>query len=182
MEFSDFFKILKRHKLTLIVIPVITVIITYFLVHNQPDSYSSEARIATGIVDQTQQLLNNNNAQESQINQEFSNLTEMLRSKKMLDQLAYKLIIHDLTSDKPYRDPSPLFKELSTNEKQRAVSTLTGLYKTRDGLSLFNPDQNRLNKLVVSMHYDDQSILKTLQVYRVQNSDYITVHFDSENA
>jgi Mrp family chromosome partitioning ATPase/uncharacterized protein involved in exopolysaccharide biosynthesis len=182
MEFSDFFKILKRHKLTLIVIPVITVIITYFLVHNQPDSYSSEARIATGIVDQTQQLLNNNNAQESQINQEFSNLTEMLRSKKMLDQLTYKLIIHDLTSDKPYRDPSPLFKELSTNEKQRAVSTLTSLYKTRDGLSLFNPDQNRLNKLVVSMHYDDQSILKTLQVYRVQNSDYITVHFDSENA
>jgi len=88
MEFSDFFKILKRHKLTLIIVPVVTVIIAYFLVHNQPDSYSSAARIATGIVDQTQQLLNNNNAQESQINQEFSNLTEMLRSKKMLDQLS----------------------------------------------------------------------------------------------
>src|SRR4051812_34980042 len=35
---------------------------------------------------------------------------------------------------------------------------------------------------MASMKYDDQSILNKLQVYRVQNSDYINVVFDSENA
>ena len=82
MELGNYFKILSRHKLTLIIIPLITIIITYFLVRHQPDSYTSEAQIATGIVDKTQQALSNNNneaQQESQIAQNFDNLIEIMR-------------------------------------------------------------------------------------------------------
>ncbi|MDF2435521.1 MAG: polysaccharide biosynthesis transport protein [Mucilaginibacter sp.] len=183
MEFSDFVKIIQKQKLIIIIIPVIAVIITYFLVRNQANSYSSQAKIATGIVDQTQKILNiDGDAQESKVNQEFSNIIEMLKSKRILDQLAYKLIIHDLTSNKPYRKPSAIFSQLNANAKTHAVATFTDLYKNRKGLSLFNPDQNGLNKLVASMHYDDQSILKSLLIYRIQSSDYINVQFDSENA
>lgn len=183
MEFSNFLKVVKRHKFTLILVPVFAVIITYFLVHNQPDVYSSQAKLATGIVDQTQRILSDgSDPQESKINQQFDNLIEMLKSKRMLDQLSYKLIIHDLTSDKPYRTPSALLSQLNTNARQHALDTYTDLYKKRQALSLFNSDQNGLHKLLVSMKYDDQSILKKLLVYRVQNSDYINVQFDSEGA
>ena len=117
MELSSFLRVLKKHRFTIVIIPVITVIITYFLVRNQANSYLSQAKIATGIVDQTQRSLSDigSGAQESEINQEFANLVEMLRSKRMLDQVAYKLMIHDLTSDKPFREPSKLLQTLNAD-------------------------------------------------------------------
>lgn len=183
MELGNFLRILKKHRFTLILVPIFAVIITYFLVHNQPDVYSSQAKLATGIVDQTQQILGNeSDPQESKVNQQFSNLIEILKSKRMLDQVSYKLIIHDLSSDKPYRKPSALLNQLNASARQHALDTYTNLYKKRQALSLFNSDQNGLHKLLVSMKYDDQSLLKTLMVYRIQTSDYINVQFDSEGA
>jgi succinoglycan biosynthesis transport protein ExoP len=183
MEFSNFFKVIKKHKFTLVLVPVFTVIITYFLVHNQPDVYTSQAKLATGIVDETQHIsIGGLDLQESKINQQFDNLIEMLKSKRILDQLSYKLIIHDLSSNTPYRKPSALFNQLNASARKHALETFTNLYKKRQPLSLFNPDQNGMHKLLESMKYDDQSVLKSLLVYRVQSSDYINVQFDSEGA
>ncbi|MGZ3873639.1 MAG: GumC family protein [Mucilaginibacter sp.] len=183
MEFSNFLKILLKHKLTIIIVPIITVIIAYFLVRNQPDVYSSQAKIATGIVDQTQKvLIDFNDSQESKTNQEFNNLIELLRSKKMIEQLSYTLMIHDLTSNEPYRKPSKLLNQLNASARQHAIAVFTGLLKNRGSLSLYNADQAGLNRVLVSMRYDYQSILNTLTVYRSQGSDYIIVQFESENA
>lgn len=182
MDLISFLRVLKRHKFTIVIIPVVAVIITYFLVRNQADSYLSQGKIATGIVDQTQRGIGDvGGFQESEINQEFANLIEMIRSKRMLDQVSYKLMIHDLTSDKPYRQASKLAQTLNADAKKHAVEVYTDLYKKRQALSLFNPDQNGLSKLLESMKYDDRSLLDKLQAYRLQNSDYISVQFDSEN-
>jgi len=183
MEFKGFIKLLKKQRFIIILVPVIAIIITYFLTKNQPNSYSSKAVLATGIVDQTQNILNEGaDAQESKISQEFSNLTEMLKSKKVLDQVSYTLMIHDLTSKDPYRKPSKLLQTLNADARHHALVTYMDLYKRRDALSLFDADQNGLNILLGSMKYDDQSLLNNLTVYRVQNSDYIEVEFDSESA
>jgi polysaccharide biosynthesis transport protein len=183
MEFANFIKLLKRQRFIIVLVPVIAIIITYFLTKNQPNTYSSKAVLATGIVDQTQNIINEGaDAQESKISQEFSNLTEMLKSKKVLDQVSYYLMIHDLTSKEPYRKPSKLLQTLNASARRHALQTYTDLYKQRDALSLFDADQNGLNVLLGSMKYDDQSLLNNLTVYRVQNSDYIEVQFDSESA
>jgi succinoglycan biosynthesis transport protein ExoP len=181
MDFSGFFRILKRHKLTLILVPAISVIITYFLVRNQPNIYASQVKIATGITDQTQTVLSIvADAQESKINQQFSNLIEMVKSKKILEQLSYKLMIHDLTSSEPYTKPSSLFKQLNASAREHAVATYTDLYNSRKSLNLFNPDQNGMNQLLESMHYDQNSLLKNITVYRIQSSDYLYVEYDAE--
>ena len=54
-ELLQFLMLLKRNKITLILVPVITVIVSYFLVKRLPDSYEAHARIATGLVDKTDQ-------------------------------------------------------------------------------------------------------------------------------
>ncbi|RYY36022.1 MAG: lipopolysaccharide biosynthesis protein [Sphingobacteriaceae bacterium] len=184
MDLGNFIKLLLKHKYTLIAIPVLAVIITYFLVRNQPSMYSSQAQIATGIVDQTQQVLNDQNVQESKISQEFSNLIQMMRSKRILDQVSYQLIIHDLTSERPFKKPSELFTDIKNNPsaKKHAIEVYTDMYKKRGTLSLFNNDQNGLNKVLESMGYDDKSILKTLTIYRAENSDFINVQYDAEDS
>jgi succinoglycan biosynthesis transport protein ExoP len=182
MELGNFLKLLLRHKLTLIIVPVITVIITYFLVRNQPDVYTSEAQIATGIADQSQQLPGElASFQDAQVNQEFSNLIEMIRSRKILDQVSYQLIIHDLTSNTPYRKPSKLFTELNPAARKHALAVFTEKYQQRASLSLWDKDQNGLRQLLTSMRYDDQSIFEKLNVYRAQNSDFINMQFSSDD-
>ncbi len=181
MEIKGFFTLLGKHKYTLVIIPLVAVIITYFLVRNQPDTFTSQAEIATGIVDQTKQSLTQEIQQEAQINQQFNNLIAITRSKKMLDQVSYQVMIHDLTSKSPYRKPSKLLESLNETARKHAVDVYTELYKKRQELSLFDPDQQGLYKLMGSMHYDDQSILKNLTVYRADNSDFIQVQMDADN-
>lgn len=182
MDFSKFLQLLYRLRLLLILIPVSTVIITYFLTRNLADTYSSRARIATGIADQSQQFLDNgNNTQESKINQDFNNLIQTMRLKKMLDQVSYKLILHDLTNIKPFRKPGKLLQTFTADAKKHAAEVYAMHADSLSELSLINGDEKGLYKVLKSMKYDDESILSKLAVYRVENSDFIDVQFESEN-
>ena len=184
MELSNFLKLLYRQKFTLIAVPLIAIGVTYFLVRKMPDSYTSKGRIATGLVDESQQeLINNqgNDAGENKINQQFSNLIQMMQLKKIFDQVSYQLMIHDLTSDTPYRQPSKLVKYLSKDAKKHAVEVYTQKYKTREPLSLWDDDQRGLNELILSMGYDDQTLKKKITIFRSNNSDFIDLEYESES-
>lgn len=181
-ELTDFLKLLLKRKYILIGIPLIAIIITYFLVRNMPDAYSSKARIATGMMDNSGQLPGSNNKQESEINQAFNNLVQMMLLKKMVDQVSYQLIIHDLNNnDKTFRDKSKLLDRMTDNARKNALLAYTQKYKTQTELSLYDPAQNKLNELLKSMGYDEIALRTKLSVYRVNNSDYIDIQFESEN-
>jgi polysaccharide biosynthesis transport protein len=103
MEIIKFLKVVKKYLLVLMALPIIAAIAAYFFAKNLPDVYSSRSRIATGIVDQTAQILTSEDfAQETKVNQQFSNLIQILQLKRNLQQVGYKLILHDLTNDTPY--------------------------------------------------------------------------------
>lgn len=184
MDLSKFLNLLYQRRLVLILLPVLTIIITYFLTKNLPDTYLSHARIATGIVDQSQQFLDggDNNGQESKINQDFNNLIQIMRLNKMLDQVSYKLILHDLTDKTPFRKPGKLLLNVSADARKHAVQVYTAHYDSLSELSVFNRDEKGLSAVLKSMKYDNESILAKLAVYRVENSDFIDVQFESENA
>jgi succinoglycan biosynthesis transport protein ExoP len=182
MELGDFFKVLSRHKFTLIIVPIIAIIITYFLVRNQPDTYTSQTQIATGLVDKSQIALSDNTTgAESQVAQNFDNLIEILRSKKITEQVSYQLMIHDLTSTTPFRPPSKLLLQLNQAAREHALAVYTDYYNKRKELSLFNPDQNGLHRLLISMKYDDESLLKNLNTYRAQSSDFIDIEYSDDD-
>src|ERR1700749_4425455 len=100
MEISSYFSLLNKYKYIIIAIVLVTFVGSYFLVKNLPDEYISSTQISTGIVDASRHLLDKDNtptAQSDEINREFSNLTEIIKLKKLIDNLSYELIIHDLS-------------------------------------------------------------------------------------
>lgn len=185
MELGGYFSLLYRHRFTLVIVPILTIIITYILVRNQPENYTSESQIATGIVDKTQQALNDNStsgsSSQDQIAQDFDNLIEILRSKKMLDQVSYQLMIHDLSSSDPFRPPCKLMTQMNRGAREHALAVYTDFYNNRKSLSLYNPDQAGLSNLLGCMKYDGDAIAKKLTIYRAQNSDFINVDYTAEN-
>ncbi|MES2332699.1 MAG: Wzz/FepE/Etk N-terminal domain-containing protein [Bacteroidota bacterium] len=183
MDVTKFLKLLKRHIFVLLAIPLITVIISYFLVRQLPNVYTSKARIATGLVDQSKQVLNlQDMLQESKTNQEFSNLLQMIQLKKVYDMVSYKLILHDLSSPSPFRKPSALVKDLNEAAVAHAIEVYTRQYENNEPLQLFDADQRGLNQVLASMGYDEGSLRKNMNIYRVNNSDFVDIEFQSENA
>jgi succinoglycan biosynthesis transport protein ExoP len=182
MDLTKFLRLLKRHIFVLIAIPLVTVIITYFLVRQLPSSFVSKARLATGLVDQSKQVLNlQDMLQESKTNQEFSNLLQMIELKKVYDQVSYKLILHDLTSPAPFRKPSALLKDLNKDAINHAIEVYTRQYELNEPLLLWDADQRGLNQVLASMGYDEGSLRRNMSIYRVNNSDFVDIEFTSEN-
>lgn len=182
MELLNFLKVLLRYKLLLITVPLAAVIITFFLVTNMPNKYLSQSRLATGIVDNTEQMPSAKMLfQDVKANQEFDNIIQMMLLKKIVNQVSYSLIIHDLTSDTPYRKKSDVVEELNPAAKAHALEVYRAKYAKMESLSLWSNDEKGLYSVLESMRYDYESLIKGLRIYRLGSSDFITVEFESEN-
>jgi len=180
---KKFINLLLRYKFALMTIPLITVMVTLYIVRNLPDVYPSQAQIATGIVDEAQQL-NLSDAvslQESRNSQKYVNMVEIMLSKSMLDLVSYKLIIHDLTT-KPFREPSEVLKRFNLEAKKQILSVFKEKDGKKEGLNLRNDDEKELHRILSSMGYDELSLKLDMQVYRAGKSDYIYIDFQSENS
>ena len=182
MELQKFFLLLYKRKYILLIVPMIAVFITYFLVRKLPDTFKSRSRISTGLVDQSQQFLETNKTQdENKISQQFSNLIEMNRLKRIFDQVSFQLMVHDLTSDKPFRPPSKLLNEIGPEARAHALDVFKKHIVSKEPLSLFDKDQFGINQLLISMGYDEPTLQKKIIIYRVNNSDFIDFEYESEN-
>lgn len=182
MELMNFWKRLKRHSAILILIPVITAIIAFFVSLKLPDKYISHARLASAAADKTQQLVGQNDQpEESKLSLEFDNLLQTLTLNKIIDRVSYKLILHDLTDKTPFRSPSKLLKEMSPADKDSLVSTFNAYYDAHRPLNTSDSKDKKLCKVLKSMKYDDVSLKKTLTASRMESSQYINLEFASEN-
>ncbi|RYE56139.1 MAG: lipopolysaccharide biosynthesis protein, partial [Sphingobacteriales bacterium] len=185
-EVKKFLSIVRKYILALVIVPAVTIIIAFFLVRNAPDSFLSQSQIATGIVDETRQyqqqsLTNLGVLPNDQVNQEFSNLITMMKMKKMLDQVSYKLIIHDLTAEKPFRKPSQEIRYLNKSARAHALSVYRAKYAKKEALNLWDRDQNGIYNVLTSVGYDSESLIKNLNIYRAGSSDFINVEYESED-
>ncbi len=182
-ELKKFIDLLLRYKIVLITVPLITVMVTFYIVRNLPDVFPAQAQIATGIVDETQQMALSEASvlQESRINQKFINMVQVMNSKSMIDLVSYKLIIHDL-SGKPFREPSELLKTLNLEAKKHALSVFKEKYSKKEGLNLRNDDENGLHRILGSMGYDYMSLMNDMLIYRAGTTDFIFIDFQSENS
>ncbi|AMR32677.1 hypothetical protein A0256_15230 [Mucilaginibacter sp. PAMC 26640] len=184
MEFANFLKVLWKHKNLLIIVPLATIIISYFLVKNLADKYVSNAQIATGIIDESRHLLDkesNSAAQEQQIAQGFSNLIEIMKLKKLINQVSYQLILHDLTSPTPFKPYSKLFLTMNAGAKNHAIALFNQKLKRMEPMDFYNKDENGLNELLRSMKYDERNLREDLQIIRDEDSDFISVSYESAN-
>jgi polysaccharide biosynthesis transport protein len=183
-EFVQFLRLLQRNKITLILVPLITVILCYFLVRRLPDTFESHARIATGLVDKTDQVVTRaKEEQDQQIARKFESLIQVMRLKRTLDQVSYRLILNDLkgNKDSTWREPVKELEEMSKAEKARAIAIISQKYQKREELLLWKPQEKKLNDIIVDMGYGANSLREKLIIYRTGVGDYIDITYEADN-
>lgn len=184
MEVKNFLKLVKKYIYLVIGVPVITAIVAYFIVRQLPDTYISKGSIATNIVAQStqQEILSSiDNLQESRVTQQFSNLIESMRMKRIMDLVSYQLIIHDLSENDPFLPLSKDIKALSPAQKKTYLEEYKALYKSHQEISPSRSGQEVLYRLLVSMGYDEASLNSKMRITRVSNSDFLEIEFQAES-
>nr|WP_121273066.1 Wzz/FepE/Etk N-terminal domain-containing protein [Pedobacter schmidteae] len=184
MDIKAFLKTLNKYKWILIFVPVVAAVITFFLVKNLPNQYSSEAQIATGLIDQSKQVASGNqNNDFFKISQQFSNIIERMKMRKMISILSYNLILHDLENPKESFKPySKKVDSLSSAEKSEVIALYRQKLLNKEVITIGdNKGKYKLYDIIGSMKYHKEDIEKKLNVYRPENSDFINVDYVSEN-
>jgi uncharacterized protein involved in exopolysaccharide biosynthesis/Mrp family chromosome partitioning ATPase len=124
--------------------------------------------------------MNGKSVPEVQVNQEFGNIIQTMTLKKVLNQISYQLALHDLSTEKPFRETGNSLTHLSPGEKRQAIEIITNKYNNREELSLNNLQENKLHRLLISAKYDSESLLPDLLILRVINSDFIDLTYAAE--
>lgn len=183
MDFKAFLKHIGRYKWLIIIVPLITMGITYFMVKNLPKQYSSEAQISTGLVDQSKQLsAAEQNMDYFKTSQQFANIIEKMKMKKIMSILSYNLILHDLENPKnSFKKYSERLDSLTGTKKSAVIAAFKDKLAKKETLTLSDKGNNELYDYVASMGYDENSINKNLTINRTDGSDYINVSYVSAN-
>ncbi|MCE7041485.1 lipopolysaccharide biosynthesis protein [Dyadobacter sp. CY312] len=182
-ELVLYLKLLYRNKIALILVPLVTLVICFFLVRELPDQFKSHGSISTGLVDKTEQVLNlAEKDQESEINRKFDNLTQMMMLKRVMDQVSYNLLLHDLQNpDKAFRQPGAVMESLDKAGRQKYITLVSQKLKNREELLPGNKENDVIISLLEDTGYDYNSLVSKISVYRLKNSDYISIDAEADN-
>lgn len=187
MNIKAFLNLIAKYKWLVIAIPTITLFITYLFVKNLPKEYKSQAKLSTGLLDPSRQVapdVPNYSGPDLliKINQQFTNIMDIMTMPKNMSILSYRLILHDLKNpQKPFKTQSDDVKALSAADRQEAIKLFEERLIKKQVLTPLDNYRIKLYNLVKSMGYDAAALSKSLAISHEDNSDFITVEFTSEN-
>src|SRR5690606_2193671 len=123
IDFKALFKYLIRYSWLLLLVPVTTAALTFFLTRDLPDNFSSEARIL---------VVSNSSGGDAPTARQFNYFVEMIRSKSMINVLSYRLIIHDLEHpEAPFTKFSEQLSDLSASQRQESLLDYQTMLRNR---------------------------------------------------
>lgn len=187
MNIKEFLNLIAKYKTLIIAIPAITLFITYLFVKNLPKQYKSQAKLSTGLLDPSRQVapdVPNYSGPDLliKINQQFTNIMDIMVMPKNMSILSYRLILHDLKNPRqPFKPQSDDVNALSDAERQEAIRGFEERLAKKQVLTPFDNYEVKFYNLVKSMGYDGPSIARKLSITHEDNSDFITVEYTSEN-
>jgi len=185
MDLAYFLSVLKRRLWMLLIIPAIAAVAAFFVVRNAPKTYRSSAQLATGFTTDETVKLSDERYNSGRTDQDFNNLIERLRSELTISLVSYNLLLHDLSSDDPFRQPDFENSELTPfdqEEKDRLIILFQAKLDSMKLLSAYEPSEMYMLDVLRLYGYQPFALRESgLEIYRVRNTDYISIDYYSES-
>jgi uncharacterized protein involved in exopolysaccharide biosynthesis len=181
---SFFSKLKVNVKWVLLIgVPITSVLVAYSFISKMDKRFKSTAQIATGFTADDAVNLSNGPTTPFDVNTNFNNIIESMNSVPVLTLVSYRLVLHDLENDQTFREYDPDLGDGTIDDDE--ILRSKALFKERlekfKTLSLFDPDDQLLFRILKGFSYDHESISKSLDVRRLAASDFISIEFLSED-
>lgn len=184
MDIIYFIKALLKKKWWIIISSIVAVAGAFVFTLGKPKLYVSNTQISTGFTTNDQIKLRDENINVFEADVKFDNVIETINSPVVIGMLSYNLLLHDLTSNKPFKTLNE--KELNSRDytnvnRDDAIRICRGKLDSLQVLSSYNPVERNILAFMKLYKYDYESIRKSLSVARMQRTDYLEIMFKSEN-
>ena len=181
MDIQEILKSLLRAKWIIIGVTLLSMVVGFVIKFYGDKKYESEAQLSTGITTNEGIVENRGYVNAYEINLTFNNLVENMKSRLIISQLSYALLLHDLKEENiPFRNLNEV-EYLKGVDISALINEIRKRYQNFEVLRPDEPKDQLISNILKELDYDDESISEELLVYRVNSTDYISVVFVSEN-
>lgn len=184
MDIISILRALRSKMWILIVFPLISVVCAIFLVSRLDKVYKSTAQISTGFTsDEAVHLSEERTSSQFEVSTRFINTIESMKSIPVMSLVSYRLILHDLKSDKPFRsikDEDDHEFILDGPTRQQLIDLFQKKLDSVEVLNSFNDDDQLAFSVLSAYRYDYDHLSDQFSIYRRSLSDFIAVDFSSE--
>jgi uncharacterized protein involved in exopolysaccharide biosynthesis/Mrp family chromosome partitioning ATPase len=184
MDFAYLLRVLLKRKWIIIGATLLAAVIAYLFARDEKKLYRSYSQFSTGYTSSEEIRVNPDSYNFMEADTKFNNVIVTASSPSVVSLLGYKLLLHDLTSPRPFRRLSesdlqkPLVKSV---DMEKATQVLETKWETMSLLTSYLPDEKKLLELLDLYKYDYNSLNRFLAIYRLQHTDYIEMDYESEN-
>ncbi len=184
MDFVYLLRVLMKRKWIIAACAIIAAGIAWYFTKDEPQQYRSISQVSTGFT--TNDVINvkeDNNFFEADT--KFNNAIVTFTSPTVMSLLSYSIVLHDL------ENPSQAFRLLTDEQKKSPVYQAVNLNEAKNVfseklnsmsvLTSYKPQEKKLLEFLKLYGYDYNSIASSLNVYRLERTDYIQIDYRSEN-
>lgn len=184
MDFVYLLRVLLKRKWIIVGSAILAAFIAWYFTKDQPSEYRSIAQVSTGFTTNDVVSVNGEN-NFFEADTKFNNAIVTFTSPTVMSLLSYSVILHDL------ENPSQAFRNLSNEQKQsdvykavdinHAKEVFNGKLNSMSVLTSYKPEEKKLIEFLRLYGYDYGSLASSLNVYRLERTDYIQIDYRSEN-
>jgi len=184
MDFLYLLRVLLKRKWLILGTGLAAAAIAWGLTMNQPKKYRSFMQFSTGFTVNDEVKVSTENVDIYAADGKFNNVIVTVLSPSVVSLLSYNLILHDLESSTPFRQPdlkrggAALYQSIET---RNAILTFHDKLDSMSVLTSFKPDERLLLEYLSLYRYDYNSLIQDIPVYRVQRTDYVEIDCITEN-
>ena len=185
MDIVVLFRVLLRKKWYLILIPVVAAVATYFFTAGMKPVFKSTAKISTGFTTDDEIKVTDERFNLRDAGVKFNNLLQTMTSETVLSMLSYRLLLHDLQSEKPFKplqSNEPDAVVLTPDERVQTIQLLKTRYDSLKQLNTMDPFENKIQRLLGQLRYAHWNMKDLVEVKYIKDTDFVTITHASGKA
>lgn len=172
-------KVLWRKKWILIVIPLLAAGAAFFFTMDTVEKYRAFSQIATGFTQNEQVSITDEKFNPRDADVKFSNLLNTMNSAVPVNLVIYRLMLHDLESEEPFRNP------VNFNPTKEEVEKVKSYMKRKltdlEPIATSDEEYNLVKKFLSAYQYNYSNVREGLYIWRVMNTDNIQIDFTTDD-
>ncbi|WP_298734829.1 AAA family ATPase [uncultured Chitinophaga sp.] len=184
MDVIYFIKALLKRKWWIMISTVVALALSFLFTMDKAKLYRSNSQMSTGFTVNEDVKLRDENVNLYEADVKFNNVVETFNSPTVIGLLCYDLMLHDLTSPKPFTvltEKQRHTPEYTSFNRTQALTILQHKLDSLQTLTSYQPEERKLLEYMALYKYDYESIKKNLSIGRLARTDYIDISFGSEN-
>ncbi len=183
MELLTIFRLLRKRIWILLTVPFVAALAAFVFTMNMDKKYKSTAQLSTGFTTVNRIQLIEEKVSLYDAGIKFNNLIEAMNSELILSLLSYRLILHDLKEEEPFRvlKESEEVDGLSSLNSDSAIVFFERKLEKMEVLSKDNPLERDMVHYLERLGYINWAIKSSISIRRNENTDYVSVICITEN-